>query len=198
MLYKERVKSFIGKGSERLACSGQILGCNYTAVKEIQPAVQASVYFGDGYFHALGLVFSTKKPVIVVNPIQEKVEEIAEKERDRFLRKRFAAIARASQCKSFGIIVSVKSGQRQKEKALELKKAIDPISHGGRTPLGQYMKIGADALLAKKEKQHNYGSYRLLVVTDGEASDQRAVDKLNNAIKLKPAYPDPAKSGSHL
>ena len=35
------------------------------------------------------------------------------------------------------------------------------------------MKVGADRLLKEREKQYNYGSYRLLVVTDGEANNER-------------------------
>jgi len=124
-LFEKKVQSFVGKGSSRVSRQGQVLGCNYTVVKSVQPSVQATVYFGDGYFHPQGLIFSTEKPVIIVNPLHGTVEEVGEKQRDRFMRKRFAAIARASQAKSFGIIVSVKSGQRQKEKALELKKVIE-------------------------------------------------------------------------
>ncbi|HLC93326.1 MAG TPA: diphthamide biosynthesis enzyme Dph2 [archaeon] len=125
ILFREGITSHIGTGTSRIATQGQVLGCNYTVVESIQPTVDANVYLGDGYFHPQGLVFSTKKPVIVVNPLHGTVEEIGEKNRDRFMRKRFAAIAKASEAKSFGLIVSVKSGQRQKEKALELKKAIE-------------------------------------------------------------------------
>lgn len=124
-LFGKGVNSFIGTGTSRLASEGQILGCNYTVVESALPNVQASVYFGDGYFHPQGLLFSTDKPVIVVNPLHGTVEEISEKNKDRFMRKRYLAIAKASQAKTFGIIVSIKSGQRQKEKALELKKAIE-------------------------------------------------------------------------
>lgn len=45
----------------------------------------------------------------------------------------------------------------------------------GGTPLGQFLKIGADALLQARS-QKNYGDYRLLVVTDGEANDPGLVD----------------------
>jgi 2-(3-amino-3-carboxypropyl)histidine synthase len=125
ILFRNGIKTYIGKGSQRIATEGQILGCNYTVVEEAQPNIQANVYFGDGYFHPLGLVFSTKKPVIIVNPLTKTIEEISEKNKDKLMRKRFAAIAMASQAKTFGIIVSIKSGQRQKEKALELKKQIE-------------------------------------------------------------------------
>ena len=52
-----------------------------------------------------------------------------------------------------------------------LNGAIDSITSQGGTPLGEYMKQGADALLEARKKQFGYGTYRLLVVTDGEAND---------------------------
>ena len=57
-----------------------------------------------------------------------------------------------------------------------LAGAIDSIQAGGGTPLGDYMKRGADALLEARKKQFSYGTYRLLVVTDGEAGDPRSVE----------------------
>ena len=57
-----------------------------------------------------------------------------------------------------------------------LAGAIDSIQSGGGTPLGDYMKRGADVLLDARRKQFGYGTYRLLVVTDGEASDRRKVE----------------------
>lgn len=47
--------------------------------------------------------------------------------------------------------------------------ALDLVQAHGGTPLGSYIKTGADALLTKRDEQLGYGSYRLLVVTDGEA-----------------------------
>jgi hypothetical protein len=52
----------------------------------------------------------------------------------------------------------------------KLQKAIDDIVVGGGTPLGKYMKIGADALLELRAKQRT-GIYKLIVVTDGESDD---------------------------
>lgn len=53
----------------------------------------------------------------------------------------------------------------------EFKKAVLETTAYGGTPLGEYMEAAANALLAAREKNHNYGVYKLLVVTDGEASD---------------------------
>jgi len=59
----------------------------------------------------------------------------------------------------------------------ELLKAIDLPEPQGSTPLGKYLKLGADRLLDERAKQFGYGTYRLLVVTDGEAQDQNLVDR---------------------
>lgn len=62
-----------------------------------------------------------------------------------------------------------------------LNKAIDEIYSSGGTPLGQYMKYGADALLEQR-KSDPYGSYKLLIVTDGEANDSYEVENNMNLI----------------
>ena len=56
-----------------------------------------------------------------------------------------------------------------------VKKGIQAIDAGGGTPLGERMKEGCDALLALRAKEH-YGSYRLLIVSDGEATDETLVE----------------------
>ncbi len=58
-----------------------------------------------------------------------------------------------------------------------LIRAIElPIANRG-TPLGEYIKIGADRLLEARQAQYGYGSYRLLIVTDGDANDPELVDR---------------------
>jgi len=51
-----------------------------------------------------------------------------------------------------------------------IEKAIQSVRPGGGTPLGKYMKKGADALLELRDKQ-KYGTYKLIIITDGESSD---------------------------
>lgn len=48
--------------------------------------------------------------------------------------------------------------------------AVDGVYPSGGTPLGSAIKVGGDSLLSLR-KTHHYGTYRLLVVTDGEATD---------------------------
>lgn len=57
-----------------------------------------------------------------------------------------------------------------------LLPAIQNIRPNRGTPLGEYIKIGADRLLEERAKQFGYGTYRLLIVTDGEANDRELVD----------------------
>jgi len=71
----------------------------------------------------------------------------------------------------------------------EVWDSVREIEAGGNTPLGEYIKIAADELLRQREKNFNYGTYRLLIVTDGEATDDdlmRAYAKelVNRGISL--------------
>ena len=71
----------------------------------------------------------------------------------------------------------------------KLIAAIQLPQPSGNTPLGKYIRIGANRLLDQRERQYNYGNYRLLVVTDGEASDADKVkhytpEILNRQIRI--------------
>ena len=71
----------------------------------------------------------------------------------------------------------------------KLTAAIQLPQPSGNTPLGRYIRIGANRLLEQRDKQYNYGNYRLLVVTDGEASDADKVrhytpEILNRQIRI--------------
>jgi uncharacterized protein YegL len=60
---------------------------------------------------------------------------------------------------------------------VKLEQAIRRPIPNGSTPLGVYIKKGADRLLKQRASQFGYGTYRLLIVTDGEAQDQDLVRK---------------------
>ncbi len=59
---------------------------------------------------------------------------------------------------------------------------VDKIRAGGDTYLGDAIKVGADALLSKREEQFGRGSYRLLVLTDGSATDPDKVERFTPQI----------------
>lgn len=66
----------------------------------------------------------------------------------------------------------------------QLRIAIDSIVPNGGTPLGAYMKTGADALLEARKK-NPYGMCRLLIVTDGEARDKYTVEENMDLILVR-------------
>jgi len=61
-------------------------------------------------------------------------------------------------------------------------RAVDLPKPDSGTPLGKFIKKGADRLLEEREKQFGYGSYRLLIVTDGEAQDRNLVNQFTPEI----------------
>ena len=87
---------------------GQVLGCNFSAIKDID--ADAFLYVGSGNFHALGIKLFTEKPVFIADPYMNEVRNIDEFS-DRILRIRFAKITKAKEAEKFGIIVSSKKGQ---------------------------------------------------------------------------------------
>lgn len=111
------VKVDNGKGT---SC-GQVLGCNFTSIKNLD--VDVIIYVGSGDFHALGVKLFTQKHVIVADPFIGKSRDIEEFS-DRIIRIRFARITKAKSAKSFGIIMSSKKGQLRFDLALKLKKMI--------------------------------------------------------------------------
>lgn len=59
-----------------------------------------------------------------------------------------------------------------------LLKSLDMIGPLGGTPLGEYLEKAANSLLEAREKSLGYGTFRMIVVTDGEADDPNAVDRI--------------------
>lgn len=53
---------------------------------------------------------------------------------------------------------------------LSVTQAVNSLQANGPTPLGAAMKVAADQLLTTRESKR-FGTYKLLIVTDGEATD---------------------------
>jgi len=126
ILLENKFEPLIGKGDSRIELKGQILGCNFSAAKSIADKADSFLFIGSGNFHPLGLILSTKKPVIVCDPY---TKEIKEKElydlKDMILRQRYGAIARSKDAHIFGIVVGTKIGQQRLKLAYEIKDKLD-------------------------------------------------------------------------
>ena len=126
ILVENGFEPVIGKGDNRISMNGQILGCNFSSAKIIADCVDCFLFIGSGNFHALGLILSTKKPVVVGDPY---TNEVRDKElddlKDNVLRQRYGAIARSKDAKTFGMLVGAKKGQQRIKLAYELKKMLE-------------------------------------------------------------------------
>ncbi|MFK5924100.1 MAG: VWA domain-containing protein [Verrucomicrobiota bacterium] len=71
-------------------------------------------------------------------------------------------------------VVALGRGDTQRK---QLATEISQINAGGGTPLGAAIQTGTKALIAQFQKQLRYGDVRLVVVTDGRASDQGMFNK---------------------
>ena len=109
----------IGEGDERIAHSGQVLGCNRSAAESIEHDVDCYLYIGEGDFHPLAVSLGTEKPVLVLNPLDGSLRELTEK-KERMLRRRFAVLQSAMEARRFLVLVSSKGGQDRSPVAREL------------------------------------------------------------------------------
>lgn len=114
----------VGAADGRVAYDGQLLGCDMCAVHNTQDRVDTYLYIGTGDFHPLGAAMVTETPVIVADPFTKEVRSMAPL-KDRVVRQRFGAIARARGAKRFGIVASKKIGQYRMNVALNLKAKIE-------------------------------------------------------------------------
>jgi 2-(3-amino-3-carboxypropyl)histidine synthase len=120
----EGFEVFVGRGDNRLGGAAQLLGCNYTAGTSIEDDVDGFVYVGSGDFHPIAIAWGTNKPVVLADPYTNEVRTIDDV-MDRLMRQRHAAITRAQDAKTFGILVGTRVGQERMRLAKGLKKLLE-------------------------------------------------------------------------
>lgn len=103
---------------------GQIIGCNYSNAQIIRESVEVFLFVGGGRFHAIGLLLDSRKKVVVADPFENRAY-ILDTSFRKFAIKRYAEISRAKTCKIIGILIGLKPGQKQIEKALLAKKELE-------------------------------------------------------------------------
>lgn len=126
----ERVKEYLeGMGREifvhkSLEYSGQVLGCNVTAAKNIENEVDCFLYVGAGKFHPLGVALSVVKPVFSLD-LERGVIYNLEEEEKKWMKKKLWHDAKLIDAKKVGIIVCWKKGQNKIDEARKLKKSLE-------------------------------------------------------------------------
>ncbi len=134
----------VGKGDGRIKRPGQLLGCNVSAARQVEPLVDCFLFIGSGDFHPLAVAMCTDKAVVVLDPYMRAVRDVEEL-KEKILRQRHGAIARAKDANSFGIIVSTKPGQKRMALAEEMMEMVE--SKGKKAMLIVVNNIDPDRLV---------------------------------------------------
>ncbi|RLI82896.1 diphthamide biosynthesis enzyme Dph2 [Archaeoglobales archaeon] len=111
----------LGGARGRIGISGQVLGCNYSVLRDI--GAKAILFIGDGMFHPRGAAIYSGRKVYFFNPLANEFTVIGKEFVERFLRERYIQISRAMQNLENGvaIVVSSKIGQKRLSTARRLK-----------------------------------------------------------------------------
>lgn len=156
------IKKFLEKigkqaliGYSKLGYHGQILGCDVSACRIIEPEVDCFLCISSGNFHGLGIAMATEKPVFVLDPYRKEIRSMNDLKKS-YLRKMYARIEKAIDAEAFGIIIGLKRGQMNLEKALEIKKKLE--EWGKKAYLITMREINPDKLI-------NFPEIEVFVIT---------------------------------
>lgn len=140
----------ISKGDNRVSHKGQILGCNFSAAHNITSKVDSFLFIGSGNFHPVGLLISTKKPVIAADPYTNDVKfDELNNLKDTILRQRYGAIAQCQNAQRFGILVGIKSGQIRVDLIKQIQMLLE--SHNKKSVLIAQNNFSPDLLNGFKD-----------------------------------------------
>jgi len=103
---------------------GQVLGCNFSNAQSVSENVEAYVFVGGGRFHAIGVALATAKPTIIADPYEQIAYPIHDQVR-RIIMQRWGNISEAKEAKSFGVLISLKSGQMKLKEAMNIKEKLE-------------------------------------------------------------------------
>jgi 2-(3-amino-3-carboxypropyl)histidine synthase len=103
---------------------GQVLGCDFGNAQSVSEEVEAFLFVGGGRFHAMGVTLATGKPIIIADPYEELAYPIHDDAR-RVIMQRWGNISEAKEAKSFGVLISLKSGQMRLKAALYIKEKLE-------------------------------------------------------------------------
>jgi 2-(3-amino-3-carboxypropyl)histidine synthase len=141
---KSQGKKILLGSPTRARHPGQILGCDYSAAKSLEPSVDCFLFLGTGTFHPLGLALEVEKPVLFLDFESTELMDMAQ-EKANLQKLRYAHIAKASEARSFGILVSTKPGQAHPRQAEQAKEKLESL--GRRAWILVFDQLTPDKLL---------------------------------------------------
>jgi len=109
--YKENGKKVLLSSKKgMIAYEGQVVGCQYSGLKEIEKEVECFVIIGNN-FHSMGAALSVNKPVFLIDVYNNEIKNM-KYEKDKILKQRIMSIEKFKDAKKIGIIIETKQGQR--------------------------------------------------------------------------------------
>jgi 2-(3-amino-3-carboxypropyl)histidine synthase len=112
----------LNKGDDRVCFPGQVLGCNYTAVKNCDMIL----FIGDGLFHPVGAAIYSGKKVCRLNPLSGEVDLVTP---ENMIKRRYLLMTRCMDMKTCGILLSKKPGQFRLTLAREARNIANDRFH---------------------------------------------------------------------
>lgn len=103
---------------------GQLLGCDQGGAEKIKDNVDAFLYIGTGVFHPLGIAINIGKDVFCYDPIHSIMSKVDQEQVKKYNLKRKGAYLKFLEAEEIGILVSLKPGQNNFRKAVELKSQL--------------------------------------------------------------------------
>lgn len=106
---------FYGQHEDGRLHPSQVIGCDYTTVKNVEKHVEKFLVVGS-FFHGLGLSMITDKCVVVADPETMRVEDMTQTTK-RVLMQRYAQICAFRDSRRVGVILCTKPGQKKEDLA---------------------------------------------------------------------------------
>jgi len=114
------VVKFLNEHGKKATFGGQVLGCNLENVRKLGD-VDCFLYIGTGQFHPAGIHMAGRKKVYVLNPLSKTFEVFDESLTKKYEVRREVARQAFREARKVGFLVSVKPGQFNLKRAMELK-----------------------------------------------------------------------------
>lgn len=109
--YEENGKEvMLSRKKGKVFYEGQIVGCQYSGLKEIERDVECFVIVGNN-FHSMGAAISVEKPVFLIDVYNNEIKSM-KGVRDKILRQRILSVEKFKDAKNIGIIIGTKEGQK--------------------------------------------------------------------------------------
>ena len=182
---------FLSKKRGNVANQGQIVGCQYEGLKEIEDKVDCFLIVGNN-FHSMGAALAVAKPVFLMDVYNDEITSMQEL-KDKILKQRIISVEKFKEAEKIGIIISLRKGQNffgsykiLRKKFEKAGKKVILITMNEVTPDKLFNFYGVDAfveLACPRIAIDDFAKYRKPIVTFKEVLVALGEKSWDEAIK---------------